>query len=207
VELINDIFSAFGIGKNQAKLLIAKAQYVLQNTDRDETLNYPLMLNSIISGDVSVNTEIKYAENKIFLNCNLDFKENGKLVFENNNARFLNCRLIAPRMEFNNNECVKIEHCIMKGKIAGETSLKFNKIRKFLMAECEIEHIPNQKTRPFEFNKVESLTIKSNKFKACHCSGPLIYIDLTTTLKTGENLFEACGQEFATSNILRRLTV
>ena len=196
-EFMNDIFSAFGIGKKQAKFLIGKAQYILLNTDSDEKLNYPIMFNNISSGSTSVQVEIRYTEDKIFLNYVLDFRKNGKIIFDSPNVHFLNCRLAAPNIEFNNNECVKIEHCKIEGKITIPICLKSQNVQNFLITNCEIENIDNKTIRPFEFNKISNLTINDNRFKDCYYdSNALIYMDLITTLEKNDNLFERCGKQF-----------
>ena len=186
---ISKIFDLFETAGAKTREIVEKAKYALTRIKDDECDNYPVILDNIILGKIIADKEKKYGDDAVFLNCEVDFRDSGKLVFNGKNIKLINCRLLSPVIEFAGAENIEIKNCEITSKAGQELHLGFDECANVLIEKTNISQFRELLIR---FNKVESLRIVDSEFERCRASFSIFSINKSNKVEITGNWFEGC---------------
>ncbi len=202
-SLASRVFDMFMPGKETVAAVMDKARYILENDDGGECCGYPV---SVIHGSMDIDHEITYDSDVMFLNCELNFRESGKLVI-NGNARFEKCTFYAPDMLFSGCEKVRLKDCRIREKSEEAVRLVFAEcghvIIKGMEWQVTEDFTHDEKLGIIQFDSTKKVEMLKSRFEAKNNKYPLLSIYNSDEFRLDHNSFG----KFSGNNDMKFITV
>ncbi len=170
--LLGNLFVFYGAEADRARQTAERAAYILSNVDYIDSTDYPLLLGNMVTGDVSVDEEMEYSGNMLFLNCDISFGPEGKMIFTNPDVKFLNCRLEDMNILFEGYGNAVVHNCLIEcGRRGAESRMAANGLRSMEFTGCRMRNIVNSNEALLNVDTIDYLTVKDNLFTCCNYMG------------------------------------